>query len=78
MSCPFNLPFHILLNTQLEQEKMAVAFELEDMLMRPDPQPLLEELIYEVSSCDVRWGWVGGTVYPLIFSQGKILRNNVI
>ena len=52
--CPFNLPFRILLNTQLEQEKMAVAFELEDMLMRPDPQPLLEELIYEVSFCEGR------------------------
>ena len=38
-------------NAQLEQEKVAVAFELEDMLMRPDPQPLLEELIYQVCSC---------------------------
>lgn len=30
--------------------RMAVQFELEDLNMRPDPEPLLTEMIHEVSS----------------------------
>lgn len=30
--------------------KMAVRFELEDLSMRPDPEPLLTEMIHAVSS----------------------------
>lgn len=29
--------------------KMAVRFELEDLNMRPDPEPLLTEMIHAVS-----------------------------
>ena len=30
--------------------RMAVRFELEDLNMRPDPEPLLTEMIHAVSS----------------------------
>lgn len=31
--------------------RMAVRFELEDLNMRPDPEPLLTEMIHAVSPC---------------------------
>lgn len=30
--------------------RMAIRFELEDLNMRPDPEPLLTEMIHAVSS----------------------------
>lgn len=42
--------------------RMAVQFELEDLNMRPDPEPLLTEMIHEVRT----WGepsyWTIGAV----------------
>lgn len=34
---------------ELEMTRMAVRFELEDLNMRPDPEPLLTEMIHAVS-----------------------------
>lgn len=34
---------------EIEMTKMAVRFELEDLNMRPDPEPLLTEMIHAVS-----------------------------
>lgn len=36
---------------EIEMTKMAVRFELEDLNMRPDPEPLLTEMIHAVSRC---------------------------
>lgn len=33
---------------EIEMARMAVQFELEDLSMRPDPEPLLTEMIHEV------------------------------
>lgn len=33
---------------EIELTRMAVRFELEDLGMRPDPEPLLTEMIHEV------------------------------
>lgn len=33
---------------EIEMARMAVQFELEDLNMRPDPEPLLTEMIHEV------------------------------
>jgi hypothetical protein len=35
---------------EIEMTQMAVRFELEDLNMRPDPEPLLTEMIHAVSS----------------------------
>lgn len=37
-----------LADEELEMTRMAVQFELEDLNMRPDPEPLLTEMIHEV------------------------------
>ncbi|KAG7276682.1 hypothetical protein CRUP_006861 [Coryphaenoides rupestris] len=43
-----------LLDEELEMTRMAVRFELEDLNMRPDPEPLLTEMIHAVGySCGV-------------------------
>lgn len=34
---------------EIEMTRMAIRFELEDINMRPDPEPLLEEMIHAVS-----------------------------
>lgn len=34
---------------EIEMTRMAVRFELEDLNMRPDPEPLLTEMIHAVS-----------------------------
>lgn len=34
---------------EIEMTRMAVRFELEDLSMRPDPEPLLTEMIHAVS-----------------------------
>lgn len=34
---------------ELEMTRMTVRFELEDLNMRPDPEPLLTEMIHAVS-----------------------------
>lgn len=34
---------------EIEMTRMAVRFELEDLNMRPDPEPLLTEMIHSVS-----------------------------
>lgn len=33
---------------EIEMTRMAIQFELEDLNMRPDPEPLLTEMIHEV------------------------------
>jgi processing peptidase subunit alpha len=38
-----------LLDEEIEMTRMAVRFELEDLSMRPDPEPLLTEMIHAVS-----------------------------
>ncbi len=35
---------------EIEMTRMAVRFELEDLNMRPDPEPLLTEMIHAVST----------------------------
>lgn len=35
---------------EIEMTRMAVRFELEDLNMRPDPEPLLTEMIHAVSA----------------------------
>lgn len=37
------------LDEEIEMTRMAVRFELEDLNMRPDPEPLLTEMIHAVS-----------------------------
>lgn len=37
-----------LADEEIEMTRMAVQFELEDLNMRPDPEPLLTEMIHEV------------------------------
>lgn len=47
-------PFQTVLadaDEEIEMTKMAVRFELEDLNMRPDPEPLLTEMIHAVSRC---------------------------
>lgn len=34
---------------EIEMTRMAIRFELEDLNMRPDPEPLLTEMIHAVS-----------------------------
>ena len=34
---------------QIEEQKMVVQFELENLEMRPDPEPILTDLIHAVS-----------------------------
>lgn len=34
---------------EIEMTRMVVRFELEDLNMRPDPEPLLTEMIHAVS-----------------------------
>lgn len=36
---------------EIEMTRTAVRFELEDLNMRPDPEPLLTEMIHAVSHC---------------------------
>lgn len=38
----------IIADEEIEMTRMAVQFELEDLNMRPDPEPLLTEMIHEV------------------------------
>lgn len=39
----------LLADEEIEMTRMAVRFELEDLNMRPDPEPLLTEMIHAVS-----------------------------
>ena len=41
----------ILIAFQLEDSRAAIKFELENMHMVPDPEPILLELIHAVSLC---------------------------
>ena len=34
---------------QIEEQKMVVQFELDNLEMRPDPEPILTDLIHAVS-----------------------------
>lgn len=43
----FFFSFHA--DEEMEMTRMAVRFELEDLNMRPDPEPLLTEMIHAVS-----------------------------
>lgn len=38
---------------EIEMTRMAVRFELEDLNMRPDPEPLLTEMIHAVSGTTI-------------------------
>ena len=40
---------------QIEEQKMVVQFELENLEMRPDPEPILTDLIHAVSFLAVPW-----------------------
>lgn len=49
---------------EIEMARMAIQFELEDLNMRPDPEPLLTEMIHEVRREPRQWprhqgGWRG-------------------
>ncbi|MEQ2209870.1 hypothetical protein XENOCAPTIV_005072 [Xenoophorus captivus] len=69
-SCLVNC-FCLHADEEVEMTRMAVRFELEDLNMRPDPEPLLTEMIHAVSEnsvtfidpfqlsdrCCVRWTW---------------------
>lgn len=35
--------------SQIEEQKMVVQFELENLEMRPDPEPVLTDMIHAVS-----------------------------
>lgn len=43
------LLFFLCADEEIEMTRMAVRFELEDLNMRPDPEPLLTEMIHAVS-----------------------------
>lgn len=45
-SSPLFLPLGT--DEEIEMTRMAVRFELEDLNMRPDPEPLLTEMIHAV------------------------------
>lgn len=46
--CPVYVMF-LCADEEIEMTRMAVRFELEDLNMRPDPEPLLTEMIHAVS-----------------------------
>lgn len=49
-----------LTDEEIEMTRMAVQFELEDLNMRPDPEPLLTEMIHEVkweATCASSCSW---------------------
>lgn len=46
--CGLSLTFVSLAEEEIEMARMAVRFELEDLSMRPDPEPLLTEMVHEV------------------------------
>lgn len=69
LPCRLNLSWGSLADEEIEMTRMAVQFELEDLNMRPDPEPLLTEMIHEVKheptcACVLvgapHDGWVGG------------------
>ena len=41
--------------TFFEEQKMVVQFELENLEMRPDPEPVLTDLIHAVTFLVVHW-----------------------
>lgn len=53
--------FCLYADEEIEMTRMAVRFELEDLNMRPDPEPLLTEMIHAVSaiiwSCNIPLLW---------------------
>ena len=40
---------------EIEMARIAIQFELEDLNMRPDPEPLLTEMIHEVKARGCRY-----------------------
>lgn len=57
---------------EIEMARMAVQFELEDLNMRPDPEPLLTEMVHEVrwaqrpgAASGAAWGFSGCQQCPL-------------
>lgn len=51
---------------ELEMTRMTVRFELEDLNMRPDPEPLLTEMIHAVSETCVL------CLHPVFWTQIKL------
>lgn len=49
MMIRMTLKFCFSSDEEIEMTRMAVRFELEDLNMRPDPEPLLTEMIHAVS-----------------------------
>jgi len=42
------ISFSLITDEEIEMTRMAIRFELEDLNMRPDPEPLLTEMIHAV------------------------------
>ena len=53
-SCINNTFIYIFI-PQIEEQKMVVQFELENLEMRPDPEPVLTDLIHAVSFLAGPW-----------------------
>lgn len=53
--------------------KMAVRFELEDLNMRPDPEPLLTEMIHAVSHIIC----FNHIIISVIYLEGHQFHNNM-
>ena len=55
--------------SKIEEQKMVVQFELENLDMKPDPEPALTDLIHAVSILNLKQGWWSGesTHLPPIF-----------
>ena len=43
--------------SKIEEQKMVVQFELENLDMKPDPEPALTDLIHAVSILNLKQGW---------------------
>ena len=44
--------------SKIEEQKMVVQFELENLDMKPDPEPALTDLIHAVSILNLKQGWM--------------------
>jgi len=57
---------------QIEEQKMVVQFELENLEMRPDPEPVLTDLIHAVSLFSTSMGFFK------LFILHQLCQENVI
>ena len=46
--------------SKIEEQKMVVQFELENLDMKPDPEPALTDLIHAVSILNLKQWWCSG------------------